>query len=128
MLGPPGAGKGTQAEKLARARGVPRISTGDMLREAVQAGTPVGRAAKAVMDTGRLVGDDIMISIVRERLERRDTEEGFVLEGFPRTVTQAQALDTLVDDRAPLVVIDVEVPEETLVLRLSTRLICSSCG
>jgi adenylate kinase len=69
-----------------------------------------------------------MISIVRERLERRDTEEGFVLEGFPRTVAQAEALDTMVDDRAPLVVIDVEVPEETLVLRLSTRLICSSCG
>ena len=128
MLGPPGAGKGTQAEKLARSRGVPRISTGDILREAVQAGTPLGRAAKVVMDAGKLVGDDIMIEIVRDRLERRDTEEGFVLEGFPRTVPQAQALDAMVDDRAPLVVIDVEVPEETLVLRLSTRLICSSCG
>ena len=74
MLGPPGAGKGTQAEKLARARGVPRISTGDILREAVQAGTALGKAAKAVMDTGKLVGDDIMIGIVRDRLDRRDTE------------------------------------------------------
>src|SRR5690349_24287939 len=128
MLGPPGAGKGTQAEKLARARGVPRISTGDILREAVQAGTGLGKAAKAVMDTGKLVGDDIMIGIVRDRLDRRDTEEGFVMEGFPRTVAQAQALDGMVDDRAPLIVIDVEVPEETLVMRLSTRLICSSCG
>lgn len=128
MLGPPGAGKGTQAEKLARARGVPRISTGDILREAVQAGTALGKAAKAVMDTGKLVGDDIMIGIVRDRLDRRDTEEGFVMEGFPRTVAQAQALDGMVDDRAPLIVIDVEVPEETLVMRLSTRLICSSCG
>lgn len=128
MLGPPGAGKGTQAEKLARARGVPRISTGDILREAVQAGTSLGKAAKAVMDTGKLVGDEIMIGIVRDRLDRRDTEEGFVMEGFPRTVAQAQALDGMVDDRAPLIVIDVEVPEETLVTRLSTRLICSSCG
>jgi adenylate kinase len=128
MLGPPGAGKGTQAEKFARSRGVPRISTGDILREAVQAGSEMGRAAREVMDAGRLVGDDIMIGIVRERLSRPDTRAGFVLEGFPRTVPQAQALDTLIDDVAPLVVVDVEVPEDVLVRRLSTRRICGSCG
>jgi len=128
MLGPPGAGKGTQAEKFARSRGVPRISTGDILREAVQAGTDMGRAAREVMDAGRLVGDDIMIGIVRERLSRPDTRAGFVLDGFPRTVAQAQALDTLIDDVAPLVVVDVEVPEEVLVRRLQIRRICSTCG
>ena len=128
MLGPPGAGKGTQAEKFARSRGVPRISTGDILREAVQAGTEMGRAAREVMDAGRLVGDDIMIGIVRERLSRPDTRAGFVLEGFPRTVAQAQALDTLIDEVAPLVVVDIEVPEDVLVRRLQIRRICSTCG
>lgn len=128
MLGPPGAGKGTQAEKFARSRGVPRISTGDILREAVHAGTEMGRAAREVMDAGRLVGDDIMIGIVRERLSRPDTRAGFVLEGFPRTVAQARALDTLIDDVAPLVVVDIEVPEDVLVRRLQIRRICSTCG
>jgi adenylate kinase len=107
MLGPPGAGKGTQAERFARARGVPRVSTGDILREAVQTGSEMGRAAREVMDAGRLVGDDIMIGIVTERLSRPDTRAGFVLEGFPRTVAQAEALDAMLDDAAPLVVVDI---------------------
>jgi adenylate kinase len=128
MLGPPGAGKGTQAERFARTRGIPRVSTGDILREAVQAGTEMGRAAREVMDAGRLVGDDIMIGIVTERLSRPDTRAGFVLEGFPRTVTQAEALDRMLDDSAPLVVVDIEVPEDVLVKRLSIRRICGSCG
>jgi adenylate kinase len=128
MLGPPGAGKGTQADRFARARGVPRISTGDILREAVQEGTPLGRAAKATMDAGRLVGDDVMIGIVKERLARPDTRPGFVLDGFPRTVAQAQALDDLLDAEAPLVIVDIEVPEDALVARLSTRRICRECG
>jgi adenylate kinase len=128
MLGPPGAGKGTQAERFARARGVPRVSTGDILREAAQSGTDLGRAAQAVMTAGRLVGDDIMIGIVRERIGQQDAATGFVLDGFPRTVVQAEALDGLVDDRAPLVVVDIEVPEETLVRRLQTRRICRTCG
>src|SRR6185295_6496636 len=115
MLGPPGAGKGTQADRFARERGVPRISTGDILRDAVQAENDLGRAARAVMDAGRLVGDEIMIGIVRERLVRRDASGGFVLDGFPRTVAQAEALDALIDGRAPLVVVDIEVPEDTLV-------------
>ena len=93
MLGPPGAGKGTQAERLAQKRGLPRISTGDILREAVQEGTPLGAVARAAMDAGRLVSDDVMIGIVQERLERADARQGFVLDGFPRTVEQAAALD-----------------------------------
>jgi adenylate kinase len=128
MLGPPGAGKGTQAERFARTRGVPRVSTGDILREAVQAGTEMGRLARTVMDAGRLVGDEIMIGIVRERLARPDAGAGFVLEGFPRTVPQALALDALTDGGSSLVVIDVEVPAEALVERLSARRICGACG
>jgi adenylate kinase len=128
MLGPPGAGKGTQAARFARTHGLPKISTGDILRDAVQAGTEMGRVAREVMDAGRLVGDDIMIGIVRERLERADADAGFVLDGFPRTVPQARALDDLVDDKAPLVIVDIEVPTETLVKRLAGRRICGSCG
>jgi adenylate kinase len=128
MLGPPGAGKGTQAERFARGRRVPRISTGDILRSAVLEKSDVGRQAKAVMNAGRLVSDDLVIGIVRDRLAGPDTSQGFVLDGFPRTLVQAEALDLLMDDRAPLVVVDIEVPEDTLVRRLSTRLICGVCG
>jgi adenylate kinase len=128
MLGPPGAGKGTQAERLSRARKLPKISTGDILREAVQAGTQVGSAAKQTMEAGNLVGDDIMIAIVQDRLNRPDARCGFVLDGFPRTVVQAMALDQMVEGRGPLVVLDVVVPEEVLVRRLATRRICSKCG
>ena len=128
MLGPPGAGKGTQAERFGRLRNVPKISTGDILREAVQAGTAIGKGAKAVMDAGRLVGDDVVIEIVRDRLGRRDAENGFVLDGFPRSLFQARALDRLVDDKAALVIVDIEVMEETLIARLHTRRICRNCG
>ena len=128
MLGPPGAGKGTQAARFARERGVPKISTGDILREAVQAGTQLGRQARAVMDAGRLVGDEIVIGIVADRLEQADATNGFVLDGFPRTIAQASALDDLVDGKSPLVVVDIEVPEEALVERLSGRRVCGSCG
>jgi len=128
ILGPPGAGKGTQAERFARERRIPRISTGDILRDAVQAGSALGRAAKAVMDSGRLVGDDVMIGVIRERLSKGDVAPGFVLDGFPRTVAQAVALDGLVDHEAALVIVDVEVPEDKLVERLSGRRICSACG
>jgi len=128
ILGPPGAGKGTQAARFARVRGVPKISTGDILRDAVQEGTEVGRAARVVMDAGRLVGDDVMIEIVRDRLSRPDVATGWVLDGFPRTVPQAEALDGLIDGKSPLVVLDIEVPEETLVERLTTRRICKNCG
>ena len=128
MLGPPGAGKGTQAERFARERAVPRISTGDILRGAVLGETEIGRNAKSVIDAGRLVSDDVMIGIVRDRLAQPDAKRGFVLDGFPRTLVQAETLDHLLDDRSPLVVVDIEVSEDTLVERLSTRLICSVCG
>jgi adenylate kinase len=128
MLGPPGAGKGTQAERLAQLRKLPRISTGDILREAVQEGTPLGSIAKATMDAGRLVSDDVMIAIVKERLSRDDARCGFVLDGFPRTVEQAAVLDRMMEGRGPLVVLDVVVPEDVLVKRLATRRICDRCG
>jgi adenylate kinase len=128
MLGPPGAGKGTQAERFARSRRIPRISTGDILRDAVHAGTGIGRRAKAIMDRGELISDDVMIGIVRERLERDDALRGFVLDGFPRTVAQASALDGIMDGRDPLIVVEIVVPEAELVRRLGTRLICAECG
>ena len=128
MLGPPGAGKGTQAERLAQARRIPKISTGDILREAVQAGTEIGRRAKAIMDRGELVSDEVMIGIVKERLDRPDAAAGFILDGFPRTLAQAQALDGLMQGRAPLVVVDIDVTEAELVRRLGTRLVCTRCG
>jgi len=128
MLGPPGAGKGTQAERFARVRQLPKISTGDILREAVQAESDVGQAAKATMSAGSLIGDDIMIGIVRERLNRDDARGGFVLDGFPRTVVQAAALDQMINGRGPLVVVDIVVPEDVLVRRLATRRVCSKCG
>ena len=128
MLGAPGAGKGTQAEMFAKAKGALRISTGDILRDAVQAGTELGRITKAVMDSGQLVGDEIMIDIARERLSRPDTRVGYVLDGFPRTVAQAAAFDEMLDGSAPLVVVNIEVPEERLIERMTLRRICGSCG
>lgn len=130
MMGPPGAGKGTQAERFARERRLLKISTGDILREAVQSGTPLGQKAKATIDAGKLVDDATMIGIVRQRLLQPDAMRGFVLDGFPRTVAQAQALDGIMTERdgGPLIVVDVVVPEAELIKRLSTRRICGSCG
>jgi adenylate kinase len=128
MLGPPGAGKGTQAERISRTRQLPKIGTGDILREAVTNRTPLGCAAREAMEAGRLVSDDVMIGIVHERLDRADARKGFVLDGFPRTIVQAEALDRLVTSRGPLVVLDIVVPEEVLVRRLASRRICGDCG
>jgi adenylate kinase len=130
MMGPPGAGKGTQAERFARERKLLKISTGEILREAVHAQTPVGLKAKATIDAGKLVDDATMIAIVRERLMRPDAMGGFVLDGFPRTIAQAEALDAIVAERdgGPLIVLNVRVPEAELVKRLSTRRICGKCG
>jgi adenylate kinase len=128
MLGAPGAGKGTQAERVVHARGIPKISTGDILREAVAAGTEVGRQAKAILERGELVGDEVVIGIVEERLTRHDTCNGFVLDGFPRTVAQARALDRMMNGHDPLVVVDIVVPEDVLLKRLLTRMVCASCG
>src|SRR4051794_22447726 len=128
MLGPPGAGKGTQAERFARSRGIPKISTGDMLRVAVHDQSELGQRAKEIMDRGELVSDDVMIEIVRERLDRPDARSGFILDGFPRTVAQATALDGIMQGRDPIIVIDIVVPEFVLVRRLSRRMICEDCG
>jgi len=128
LLGPPGAGKGTQAERLAARLNVPRISTGDLLREAVAMGTPLGGLVRAVMARGELVSDGLMIEVVRERLERPDAAAGFVLDGFPRTVPQAEALAALVAGRGPLTVVEIRVPEQELVRRLGARLVCRACG
>jgi adenylate kinase len=128
LLGPPGAGKGTQAERLAARLRVPRISTGDVLREAVALGTPLGGLVRAVMARGELVSDDLMIQVVRERLERPDAAAGFVLDGFPRTVRQAEALDGMVAGRGPLTVVEIAVPEPELLRRLGARQVCRACG
>ena len=128
VLGPPGAGKGTQAERFARGRGIPKVSTGDILRDAVHERTEVGNRVMAIMDRGELVSDDVMIPVVRERLERPDARAGFVLDGFPRTVAQAEALDLFMDGRGPLIVVDIVVPEAEIVQRLGSRMICGVCG
>lgn len=130
MMGPPGAGKGTQAERLAQQRGLPKISTGDMLRQGIKEQWPVALAAKAKMDRGELVDDDTMVAIVRERLAQPDTRAGFVLDGFPRSVAQAQALDRIMAERGggPLIVVDLAVADDELVRRLTERKICAKCG
>lgn len=128
MFGPPGAGKGTQASRISSDRGIPKVSTGDILREAVQGETDLGRQAKLVMDAGELVGDDIMVEIVRERLSRKDIADGFILDGFPRTVAQAKALDEILEGQERLVVLEIAVRDEALVGRLSRRRVCRSCG
>jgi adenylate kinase len=128
VLGPPGAGKGTQGVEFARRYAIPQISTGDILRDAVRSGTELGRRAKATMDAGGLVDDELMIAIVRERLSRQDVATGFVLDGFPRTVAQARALDEIMTGRPPLTVIDIAVPDDALVARLARRRVCGQCG
>ena len=130
MMGPPGAGKGTQAGRFAGKRGLPKISTGDILREGIKEGNPTALDAKARMDRGELVDDATMIAIVADRLSKPDARQGFVLDGFPRTVAQARALDDLMDrlGSGPLIVVDVTVPEQELVRRLASRRICSGCG
>lgn len=129
ILGRQGAGKGTQCVRLSRHYVVPHISTGDMLRAAAREGTDLGVAAKKIMDTGGLVGDDIMIGLVDERLEKADAStRGYILDGFPRTVTQAQALDGLTAHRPIHVVIDLDVPREIVLERISSRRVCRDCG
>ena len=129
ILGRQGAGKGTQCVRLSRHYVVPHISTGDMLRAAVRERTEVGLMAKEVMDAGGLVGDDIMIAIVDDRLRRADAEtRGYILDGFPRTVAQAEALDKITVDRPIHIVIDLDVPRETVLARISARRVCRDCG
>jgi adenylate kinase len=129
ILGRQGAGKGTQCVRLSRHFVVPHVSTGDILRAAVRERTPLGLEAKAVMDGGGLVGDDIMVGIVRERLDRDDARtRGYILDGFPRTVGQAVALDEITADRPIDAVIDLDVPRDLVLERLSARRVCRDCG
>ena len=130
FLGPPAAGKGTQARRLAAEYGMPHISTGDMLRAATKLGSYLGQEAKRYMDRGALVPDDVMIGIIHERLQQADCERGFILDGFPRTIPQAEALSELLKSMdTPLdYVINMEVPVEEVLRRMSGRLTCPNCG
>lgn len=125
LIGPPGCGKGTQAVRLAERYGIPHISTGEILRAAVRAGTPLGREVAATLASGSLVGDDMMTDLVRERLAHPDVAPGFVLDGFPRTVVQARALDDMIG--ANTIVILIEVPDGEIVRRMGTRRVCDAC-
>jgi adenylate kinase len=130
LLGAPGSGKGTQAKRISETRSIPQISTGDMLREAVKTGTEMGRKAKTFMDQGGLVPDEVVIGIVRDRLREPDCEGGFILDGFPRTIPQAEALDRVAKDlgKEIRVVVSLEVDEEELMERLCGRRTCRDCG
>ncbi len=130
LLGAPGAGKGTQSQFLIDEYGIPHISTGDILRAAVKNGTPLGLKAKSYMDAGALVPDDLIIDLMRERLSEDDAKKGFILDGFPRTTTQAAALDTALaaEGRRIDCAIAINVPDEVIVERLSSRRVCRSCG
>ena len=130
LLGPPGAGKGTQAKRIVEKYGIPQISTGDMFREAVSKGTELGRKAKEYMDRGELVPDNIVIGIVRERLSQNDCQKGFILDGFPRTIKQAEALDEMLDDMDKKIdaVINIVVPDDEIIKRIVFRRTCKSCG
>jgi adenylate kinase len=130
LLGAPGSGKGTQAKKMTTSFAIPQISTGDMLREAVKNGTEMGRKAKVFMDEGGLVPDEVVIGIVRDRLREKDCDKGFILDGFPRTIPQAQALDRVIKELGKEItsVLSLEVDEEEIMERLSGRRTCSGCG
>jgi len=129
-MGLPGAGKGTQAEKISNEYRIPHISTGDMFRLAIKEGTPLGKKAKEFMDQGELVPDEVTIGIVEDRLKKDDCAKGFLLDGFPRTIAQAEALQTLLSNLEKTIdhVLHINVPEEKLVERLTGRRICPTCG
>jgi adenylate kinase len=127
LLGAPGSGKGTQGELMTKAYGFPKISTGDLLRDAVSRGAPLGQQAKAIMERGDLVADELVVKMVEERIAQPDCVDGYILDGFPRTINQAQMIENM-DQNHREVVIEIHLPDEVVIDRLSARRICSSCG
>ncbi|GBD37832.1 Adenylate kinase [bacterium HR37] len=130
LFGPPGAGKGTQASQISQKYGIIHISTGDILRTAVKEGTPLGNLAKSYMDKGELVPDEVVIGIIKERIRKEDTRNGFMLDGFPRTIPQAEALDNMLGSEGLKIdaVISIEVEDEEVIKRISGRRVCEKCG
>ncbi len=127
LLGAPGAGKGTQAAQIRRRRNIPHISTGAMLREAIQAGTPLGLQVKQIIESGALIGDEVITRLALDRLREPDTAAGFLLDGFPRTIPQAEALDAFMAGR-PLTIVEIDLSETEVLQRLASRMVCAECG